>query len=96
PGQPTFTGSEKPMDQRVFCKILRGQSDANISFSELRTLLIALGFVERIRGSHHIFRRPGIDERINIQRDGSSAKPYQVRQIRTILVKYQFGDRHDA
>lgn len=84
------------MDQRLFRRILRGQSDANISFSELRTLLMALGFVERIRGSHHIFRRPGIDERINIQRDGSNAKPYQVRQIRTILVKYQFGDRHDA
>jgi len=55
-----------------------------------------LGFVERIRGSHHIFRRPGIDELINIQRDGSNAKPYQVRQIRAVLVKYQFGDIDDA
>ena len=30
------------------------------------------------------FRRPGIDELINIQRDGSNAKPYQVRQIRAV------------
>ena len=66
PGQPTFTGTEKPMDQRLFRRILRGQSDASVPFSELRTLLMALGFVERIRGSHHIFRRAGIDERINI------------------------------
>jgi predicted RNA binding protein YcfA (HicA-like mRNA interferase family) len=84
------------MDRRLFLSILRGRSDANISFSELRKLLMELGFVERIRGSHHIFRRPGIDELINIQRDGSNAKPYQVRQIRAVLVKYQFGDIDDA
>ena len=36
-------------------RILRGASDANISFSELVQLLERLGFDERIRGSHHIF-----------------------------------------
>lgn len=30
----------------------------------------------------------GIDEIVNIQPDGNMAKPYQVRQIRNIILKY--------
>ncbi len=37
-------------------RILEGKSDANINFDELRHLLEWLGFKERTRGSHHIFR----------------------------------------
>jgi len=80
------------MNRRLLLKILQGRFDANIGFKELRSLLIELGFVERTRGSHHIFRRDGIEERINVQREGSKAKPYQVRQVRTVLVKYGLGD----
>lgn len=47
-------------------KILIGDSDANIEFDDLRKLLKAIGFSERIKGSHHIFTRIGIDEIINI------------------------------
>jgi len=43
----------------VLLKILRGNSDANISFSEFRQLLINLEFSERIRGDHHIFTKEG-------------------------------------
>ncbi len=68
-------------------RILSGQSDANIRFDDLRTFLLSLGFVERIRGGHHIFRREGVRERLNIQRDGSHAKPYQVRQVRQTLLR---------
>jgi hypothetical protein len=45
-----MTSPRKTLD-----KILRGDSDANIRFSDLRTLLVSLGFEERIKGSHHIF-----------------------------------------
>lgn len=69
--------------------ILLGRSDANIGFDELRNLLLKLGFDERTRGSHHIFRRDGIEERINLQRDGGKAKPYQVRQVRAVLVRHK-------
>ncbi len=69
--------------------ILRGRSDANIEFDELRSLLLHLGFVERQRGSHHVFRRSGVEERINLQRDGSKAKAYQVRQVRAALLRYE-------
>ena len=51
-------------------------------------LLRELGFIERVRGSHHIFRREGVTERINLQRDNGQAKPYQVRQVRRVILKY--------
>ena len=69
-------------------KILTGRSDANIRFDDLRAFLLRLGFVERTRGSHYIFRREGVRERLNIQRDGSHAKPYQVRQVRQIILRH--------
>ena len=72
-------------------RILSGQADANIGFDDLRLFLIRLGFVERIRGSHHVFRREGIRERINIQRDGSHAKPYQVRQVRKVVLRHHLS-----
>ena len=36
--------------------MLRGCTDANIGFSDLRGLLLRLGFAERIKGSHHMAR----------------------------------------
>ena len=77
---------------KLLMQILRGASDANIAFEDLRWLLFQLGFEERIRGSHHVFRRSGVEEKINLQREGSKAKPYQVRQIRSVIVKYRLGD----
>jgi hypothetical protein len=76
---------------RLLFQILRGTSDANISFEDLRHLLMSLGFEERIRGSHHMFRKAGIVEKINLQREGSKAKVYQVRQVRGVILKYKLG-----
>ena len=73
-------------------RILEGRSEANIRFDELRALLLRLGFVERVRGSHHIFRKEGVTERLNLQREGSNAKPYQVRQVRQVILKYQLEE----
>ena len=79
-------------DDRLRQRILDGRSNANIRFDALRGLLLRLGFVERVRGSHHIFRRAGVRELINLQRDGSHAKPYQVRQVRRVLLRYDLGE----
>jgi predicted RNA binding protein YcfA (HicA-like mRNA interferase family) len=76
--------AEKTLD-----KILRGDSDANIRFEELCHLLLAKGFRMRVSGSHHIFTQTGVMERINLQREGSKAKPYQIRQVRKILANYR-------
>lgn len=77
---------------RLLEKILRGTSDANIDFDEMCGLLLQLGFTQRIRGSHHLFTKPGIVEKINLQRDDGKAKPYQVRQVRNVIIQYQLGE----
>ena len=74
--------------EKLLIKILEGKSDANISFNDLCQLLAKLGFDERIRGSHHVFRKAEIQEKPNLQKDGSKAKDDRVRQIRTIILKY--------
>ena len=75
----------------LLSRILRGASDANIPFSQLRNLLGRLGFDERIRGDHHIFSKNGIEEIINLQPQGSKAKPYQVKQVRGVILKYRLS-----
>ena len=75
--------------EKVMDKILRGASDANIAFDDIRGILLKLGFDERVRGSHHMYRKDGVEEKINIQRSGNKAKPYQVRQVREVLLKYR-------
>jgi hypothetical protein len=77
--------------QKLLFQILRGTSDDNISFSDLCVLRLRLGFHERTRGSHHIFRKEGIEEKINLQRDDAKAKAYQVRQVRAVILKYRLG-----
>ena len=73
-------------------QVLDGRSDANVRFEDLRALLLALGFAERTRGSHHMFGKSGIDEQINVQREGAKAKPYQVKQVRGIILRYNLGE----
>jgi len=79
--------------EKLLLQILRGTSDKNIAFVDLCNLLNRLGFDERIRGSHHIFRRAGIEEKINLQRDGNQAKAYQVHQVRSVIINYNLGGK---
>jgi hypothetical protein len=74
---------------KVLQRILRGDADANIPFRDIRQLLVKLGFEEHIRGSHHIFTKLNVEELINLQEDGAKAKVYQVRQVRTLISKYE-------
>jgi hypothetical protein len=85
-----MTSPRKTLD-----KILRGDSDANIRFSDLRTLLVSLGFEERIKGSHHIFTLEGRQAALNLQPDGSKAKAYQVRQVRRIIIEHKLTTDED-
>ena len=78
-------------DEKILESILRGVSDANIPFTQMCHLLKKIGFEERIRGSHHIFTKDGVEEIINLQADGSKAKPYQVKQARNLILKYNLG-----
>jgi predicted RNA binding protein YcfA (HicA-like mRNA interferase family) len=78
---------------KLFLKILRGNSDKNIRFNDLCQLMKRLGFEERVRGSHHMFRKSGVIEKVNLQRDKDKAKAYQVRQVRDIIHKYNLKVR---
>lgn len=80
---------------KLIQEILRGTSDANIGFDDLCDLLRKLGFQERVRGGHHVFRKQGVEDKINLQRDGSKAKPYQVRQVRSVLLRYRLLEEGD-
>ena len=76
------------MDDKLIQAVLSGKHDKSIKFEDLRKLLLQLGFNERVRGDHFIYKRVGVPERVNIQPDGNMAKSYQVRQIRTIIKKH--------
>lgn len=71
---------------KLLAKILSGAFDTNISFDQLCRLLIKLGFDERMRGSHHIFTKEGVEEILNLQ----------PKQVREVLRKYQLGGQDDS
>jgi hypothetical protein len=75
---------------KLLTRLLSGTADRAFRFDDLCALLRRLGFDERQRGgSHHIFSRDGVPEILNLQpRGGGEAKPYQVRQVRDVVLKY--------
>lgn len=77
--------------EKLLLKILVGTQDKNVTFSELQKILELLGFRCRIKGDHFIYTKNGIEEIINIQPSGNKAKPYQVKQIRNLIIKYKLG-----
>lgn len=81
--------------EKLLFSILGGTQDRNISFSELQTVLDRLGFQCRIKGDHFIYTKDGVEEIINIQPSGNKAKPYQVKQVRNLILKYQLGGDFD-
>ena len=78
---------------KLLIQVLSGTSDANIPFDGLCGLLKHLGFDERIRGSHHIFTKDGVEEILNLQHKGNKSKPYQVKQVRNVILKYKLGEK---
>ena len=81
---------------KILIQVLRGHSDTNTRFTDLRGLLLRLGFNERIRGSRHIFWKDGVVEILNLQPKGGKAKPYQVKQVRHVILQYKLGDSANA
>lgn len=77
---------------KVLAIVVSGQSDTNVRFNDLRRLLRAMGFSQRIKGGHFIFSRIGVVEIINLQPlPGGKAKPYQVKQVRGIITAYKLS-----
>ncbi len=74
--------------EKLYQHILMRRSDANVPFDGLCALLIRLGFGERIRGDHHIFTMTGVEEILNLQPKSGKGKPYQIKQVRDVILKY--------
>ncbi|MCM1164386.1 MAG: type II toxin-antitoxin system HicA family toxin [Lachnospiraceae bacterium] len=77
--------------EKLLLKLLSGTNDNSFRFSELQRLLEILGFKCRIRGDHFIYTMDGVEEIINLQPVGNKAKPYQVKQVRNLVLKYTLG-----
>jgi hypothetical protein len=74
--------------ERLYEHILMRRSDANVPFDGLCALLKRLGFVVRVRGDHHIFTMTGVEEIVNLQPRNGKGKPYQVKQVREVILRY--------
>lgn len=77
--------------EKLLLSIMSGTKDKSILFADLRAVLDRLGFQCRIKGDHFIYTRDGVEEIINIQPISNKAKPYQVKQVRNVILKYQLG-----
>ena len=76
--------------KKAVAKILEGRSDTNFDFADLFFVLERAGFIARPgKGSHRIYSKDGVEEIVNVQPRGGQAKPYQVKQVRDIILKYQ-------
>jgi len=72
-------------------KLLSKQADNNIDFADLCHYVEILGFIAHPEnnGSHNVYGKEGIVEIINLQPEGKSAKSYQVRQVRKMMIEHK-------
>ncbi|HPI21327.1 MAG TPA: type II toxin-antitoxin system HicA family toxin [Candidatus Kapabacteria bacterium] len=80
-------------NKKILEKILSGSK--SIKFSDFTKLVTGFGFkLDRIKGSHHIYKMDGIEELINLQNVNNEIKPYQIKQFLAIIEKYnlELGD----
>ncbi len=82
----SILGAEKTLE-----RLLSGTADAALRFDDLCHLLGSLGFEKRRRGSHLLYRKFGVQEKLNLQRAGSNAKPYPVKQVREVILRAKLG-----
>lgn len=80
--------------RKLLKKILAGSH--NVRFGDLVVLVEAFGFrLARINGSHHLFKRDGIAEGLNLQERDGKAIPYQIRQFLTLIEEYNLSMEKD-
>lgn len=62
---------------------------SNVTFPDLVRLVESLGFrAAGGRGSHRVFSHPAVTELINLQEERGQAKRYQVRQVASLVQRY--------
>jgi predicted RNA binding protein YcfA (HicA-like mRNA interferase family) len=77
------------MSRKVYDKVMSGRCDHNIGFNDFCLLIVNLGFTfKRQKGSHIQYFHENIKMFMNVQKDGSKAKGYEVKQLREIIRKH--------
>jgi hypothetical protein len=75
-------------------RVLSDRPAFPIRFGDLRTLLSHRGFIDYVVVNeenvvdHHVFWRDEVAEILNLQPRDGMAKPYQVKQVRDVLIRY--------
>lgn len=82
-------GDDMATLEKLMYSIMSGTQDCNIKFTDLQKILDVLGFQCRVKGDHFIYWKDGVTEIINLQPNGNKAKAYQVKQIRSLILKYK-------
>lgn len=73
--------------EKLYAKLVRNR--AAIPFREFQRILEAFGFaLERVNGSHHVYRHPAASRPLSIQPRGNMAKPYQIDQFLDIVEEF--------
>jgi hypothetical protein len=85
-----YTGEIDPKQAKAIQKRLADMrsNPKSVCFSD--ALAVAEHYFDepRINGSHHVFKTPWpADPRVNLQKAGGGAKPYQVRQLLAAIDK---------
>jgi predicted RNA binding protein YcfA (HicA-like mRNA interferase family) len=76
--------------EKIKAKLLSGKGYHNFLFGDLVMVLELIGFVHvRSNGSHRFFTHPTIPEPVNIQPQKGKCKPYQLRQVRNIILEHR-------
>lgn len=62
---------------------------ASMRFRDFQRILESFGFtLDRVKGSHHIFKHPSVSRALSIQPRGDKAKPYQIDQFLDIVEEF--------
>lgn len=78
------------MDERDLLKRLTGGQVHNVRFEEFSSLIEALGFrLNRVRGSHRIYKHRRAPAVLNVQPRRGHAKPYQIKQLLFMIEKHK-------
>lgn len=65
-----------------------------VAFKDLVRICTELFGEPRVKGSHHVFRMPWAGQPwVNLQKDGKSAKPYQVKQVLATIEKLENSEK---
>lgn len=98
-GEPgSVQGVQEPVGmgwKKTFARVCCGTADASLRYDDVCQLLARLGFEKQVRDDHHVFIREGVAEILNLQPSGALAKPYQVGQVRDVIVRYRLAGEHE-